>query len=182
MSVPPPEALTDPAFLAWGRRVCEDLWLGPGDPDPSGSSDDDLLVFLWQTFAGNGEAPSDRVAPLVQRRRIELAGHYMRHFVAEARRETGLAIEEAMSATPPDDLEPTGLTQVGNLAVQGVRRADIARDTAEAVQDYVMARHRTVWPVCPTHRLGHHPVLVDGTPQWECSAGGHRTPMLPAAG
>ncbi|WP_434597661.1 hypothetical protein [Streptomyces sp. A5-4] len=108
----------------------------------------------------------------------ELAEHYMRHFVAQARRETGLDIEETMSSSPPDVLEPTGLTQVGNISIQGIHRADIERDTAEAVQDYVMARYWTVWPECPTHHLGYHPALTDGTPQWECSSGGHRRSML----
>ncbi|MFE0272079.1 hypothetical protein ACFWZY_08140 [Streptomyces sp. NPDC058992] len=168
-----PDALP-PAFLAWARSLCEDLWLGLGEIDAS----NDFLAFLWRTFADNGEAPSELIAPLVQQRRIELAEHYMRYFIAQAHRETGLDIEETMSSSPPDDLEPTGLTQVGNISIQGIHRADIVRDTAEAVQDYVMARYWTVWPECPTHHLGYHPVLTDGTTQWECSSGGHHRAML----
>ncbi|WP_394436092.1 hypothetical protein [Streptomyces sp. SGAir0957] len=173
-SDPDPDPGPDPAFLVWARGLCEDLWLTLGEIDPS----NDFLAFLWQVFTSNGEAPSDRVAPLIQQRRIELARHYMRYFVVRARQETGLAVEEAMSFSAPDALEPTGLTQVGNLSIQGIHRADVARDTAEAVQDYVMARYRTVWPQCPAHRLGLHPVLTDGVPQWNCSSGDHSTPML----
>ncbi|MFJ9041064.1 hypothetical protein ACIRF8_31385 [Streptomyces sp. NPDC102406] len=169
-----PQVPTDPAFLAWARDLCEDLWLMLGEIDPS----NDFLAFLWQTFTTNGEAPSSRIAPLIQQRRIELARHYMHHFVAQARQDTGLTIEEAMSFSEPDELEPTGLTQVGNLSIQGIHRADVARDTAEAVQDYLMARYWMVWPQCPTHHLGLHPVLTDGIPQWKCSSGDHNRPML----
>ncbi|WP_374116197.1 hypothetical protein [Streptomyces sp. CoH27] len=92
--------------------------------------------------------------------------------------ETGLAVEEALCFSPPDDREPTGLTQVGDSVIRAIREPDVAVETAEAVQDYVMARYRTVWPVCPVHRIGFHPVSADDAPAWECSAGEHRVPML----
>ncbi|MFI7388473.1 hypothetical protein [Streptomyces sp. NPDC049813] len=169
-----PHALTDPAFLAWARDLCEDLWLTLGEIDAS----NDFLTFLWRTFATNGEAPASRIAPLIQQRRIELARHYMRYFIAQAGNDTGLAVKEVMSFSEPDALDPTGLTQVGNLSIQGVHRADITRETAEAVQDYLMARYRTLWPQCPAHHRGLHATLTDGIPQWTCSSGNHHRPML----
>ncbi|MFV0138158.1 hypothetical protein ACLGIH_34295 [Streptomyces sp. HMX87] len=174
MPTPPFDPLTDDAFLSWARDLCDRLWLGLGEI----SAENDLLRFLGQVYVNNGEAPPERVAPLVQERRITLAGCYMGHFIRQARKDTGIDIEEAMSSSPPDDLEPTGLTQVGNSSIQGIHRPEVACETAEAVQDYIMARYATVWPVCPTHSLGYHPVLADGTPAWECSAGAHRTAML----
>lgn len=168
------DPLADHAFLSWARRVCEQLWLGLGEEKRS----NELIDFLWRIFVNNGEVPPEHVAPMVQERRISMAKCYMRYFIGQARRDTGITIEEAMTSSPPDDLEPTGLTQVGNTTIQGIRKPDIACETAEAVQEYVMSRYWTVWPVCPTHHLGYHPVLTDGTPEWECSAGEHRATML----
>ncbi|WBO64562.1 hypothetical protein [Streptomyces camelliae] len=165
---------TDRAFLAWARAVCDELWLGLGETRGS----NDFLEFLGKIFTDNGELPAEHLAPLVQRRRIELAERYMRLFIGQARRETGLAVAEALCSSPPDDREPTGLTQVGDSVIRAIREPDVAVETAEAVQDYVMARYRTVWPVCPVHRIGFHPVSADDAPAWECSAGEHRVPML----
>jgi hypothetical protein len=174
MSVHGFDPLTDRDFLLWARGVGERLWLGLGEAERP----NDLLGFLWGIFVANGEVPPECLAPMVQERRIGMAKRYMRHFVGQARRDTGIAVEEVMSSSPPDDLEPTGSIRVGNNAIRGAGEPDIARETAEAVQDYVMSRHRTVWPVCPTHHLGYHPVLTGGTPEWECAAGRHRVAML----
>ncbi|MEU6505257.1 hypothetical protein [Streptomyces sp. NPDC046942] len=70
-----------------------------------------------------------------------------------------------------------GIATLGGV-IRAIREPDVAVETAEAVQDYVMARYRTVWPVCPVHRIGFHPVSADDAPAWECSAGEHRVPML----
>jgi hypothetical protein len=45
---------------------------------------------------------------------------------------------------------------------------------AEEVQDEVADRFRLVWPVCPEHRLGTHPVKAESAAWWRCGAsGGH---------
>ncbi|MGV9314346.1 hypothetical protein ACWDR0_19495 [Streptomyces sp. NPDC003691] len=173
------DRLTDPAFLAWTRDVCEPLWLEPGEAEES----NDFLAFLWETFTGNGELPPERLAPLVQERRIALASRWARLFLDRAERETGLAIVESLSSTPPDAWEPTGSTQVGNTTIRAVREPDLVVETADAVQGYLMDRYWTVWPVCPDHGLGYHAALTADTPEWECSSGGgHRVPMTGPAG
>ncbi|MFJ8228555.1 hypothetical protein ACIQ9E_01165 [Streptomyces sp. NPDC094448] len=167
------DPLTDRAFLAWTREVCEQLQLEPGRAEES----NDFLAFLGKHFTLNGELPADHLAPLVQQRRIDVSTRWARRLFDRARRETGLGIEEALWSEPPGHREPTGLTQVGNTTILAVREPDIACETGDAVQGYVMDRYRTVWPVCPGHGLGYHAVLVGGAPQWECSSGAHRVPM-----
>ncbi|MFJ3438783.1 hypothetical protein ACIPMU_35225 [Streptomyces cyaneofuscatus] len=174
MPASPFEPLADDTFLSWARHLGDRLLLGLGET----SEENDLLRFLARVYVNNGEVPSELVAPMVQKRRITLARCYMGHFIGQARKDTGIDIKEAMSSSPPDDLEPTGLTQVGNSSIQGLQRPEVAYETAEAVQDYIMARYATVWPVCRTHNLGYHPVLANGTPAWECSVGAHRTAMF----
>ncbi|MET8290078.1 hypothetical protein ABZV80_33395 [Streptomyces sp. NPDC005132] len=170
------DPFTDRAFLAWARRICEELWLGLGAIEPS----NDFLGFLWAAFSKSGEIPSAHLAPLVQKRRITLASHYMRLFLAQAEQDTGRHFEEAFLSSPSDEQEPTGLFQVGNSTIYGIHEVGIARETAEAVQDYLMARYWLVWPVCPTHDLGLHAADTGEKPVWECSEGGHQIPMISA--
>jgi hypothetical protein len=43
---------------------------------------------------------------------------------------------------------------------------------ADDVQDAVMGMLMTVWPVCPEHDLGSHPIEHDGQAVWWCKGGG----------
>lgn len=163
------------AFLDWAHEVCERLWLEPGED----RTPDDFLGFLRRAYADNGALPAELLAPLVQERRTAEAGRFLARLAGPVRRETGFDLGDILLSEPPDEFQPTGTTQIGNITVLGVRTPDIACETAEGVQDYLMSRHRTVWPQCPAHRLGYHPVLTGTAPEWECSGGGgHRVPVF----
>lgn len=51
-------------------------------------------------------------------------------------------------------------------------------EVADAVQDYLMARYWTVWPVCSRHALSFHAVHKNSAPVWECSAGRHHVAII----
>ncbi|MFD7552485.1 hypothetical protein [Streptomyces sp. NPDC059816] len=167
------DPMTDPAFQGWALRVADELWLELGEPGPTNT----VLNWLWTMFTNNGEMPPHRLAEDVQRRRATLTKHRMRSLLDQARQETGLDIAESFLVTAPDAHEPTGQVYVGNTVIRSFRESWIAKETADAVQDHLMSRYRTVWPVCPRHHLGVHVIRTSTGPAWECSTGPHRFPI-----
>lgn len=103
-----------------------------------------MLNWLWTVFTDNGEMPPHRLAEDFQRRRATLTKHRMRSLLDQARQETGLEIAESFLVTPPNAQEPTGQVHVGNTVIRGFRDSWIAQETADAVQDHLMSRYRTV--------------------------------------
>ncbi|GJF27918.1 hypothetical protein KNE206_06180 [Kitasatospora sp. NE20-6] len=63
----------------------------------------------------------------------------------------------------------------GDLPAEtGDRLSGAVAAVAAHVQESVTERDRTVWPLCPDHRLGLHAVQRDGAALWWCAAGpGH---------
>ena len=89
--------------------------------------------------------------------------------------------EEVYGARVRITLRGQSLLSTGNgvPASVGDDPTDSLVAIAAEVQDEVADRFWLVWPECPEHRLGTHPVKADSTAWWRCCAsGGHFVALI----
>ncbi|QLJ00726.1 hypothetical protein HZZ00_06805 [Streptomyces sp. NEAU-sy36] len=152
------------AYRDWLRRLHEEL----NYPDP-----DDPPPWTREVFEANGELPAERFAWLAFDRRLRDIGEAFTRVSATARAHTGIDVPAHLHVEEPCEQFPVGGVSFDGSAIWSAEPPEVHVDVAEAVQTYLADRHRTVWPLCATHRTGTHPRVSDGRPVWWCHPGGH---------
>ncbi|WP_229068851.1 hypothetical protein [Actinoplanes sp. DH11] len=161
----------DDGFRRWVGALAQGE---PFDWDPD-SEEPEFLEWITSVYAGNGAMPVEWINPLVYAHRVELAGRALRSITRQAETDLGPLPGLELVTTPPDDQEPTGVVRAGGYGgrITGMSFAEVAVMVADNVQDWIGHDRNRIWPVCPEHGRGLHPVSEGGVPFWLCEAGRH---------
>lgn len=155
----------DPAFVAWCEELSDELCIDDSPPDAS--------EWLWEIFALNGSMPPYLVAPLVFQRRLELTERALRDILAAASADLGFTVQLKPNVMEAEPCEPTGQVRIYIDEIQAIGPIGVFSQVADAVQTYIGEYLHHLWPTCPDHHTGTHPMRTADGVAWSCSTGNH---------
>jgi len=167
------EARYEGRFAQWLERMGSELDVRSAD----GSAD-----WIRRVYREHGELPAERFGWLAFDHRCRAVTEALRRVAADARESTHHDLEILPEFTNPSPGFPAGAVAVEGAAIQSFDGPQVWAEVADAVQSYLADRHRTVWPLCPSHRVGLHALAHDGGAAWWCKVGDHPGGRIPAGG
>ncbi|MFE7191372.1 hypothetical protein [Kitasatospora sp. NPDC057541] len=167
------EARYEDRFAKWLERMDSAPAVLPAD----GSTD-----WIRRVYREHGELPAERFGWLAFDHKCRTVTQALRQVVADVRESTHHDLDILPEFTNPSPGFPAGDVAVAGMAIQSFDGPRVWAEVADAVQSYLADRYRTVWPLCPRHRVGLHAVTHDGGAIWWCNVGEHPGDRIPAGG